>query len=129
MTRSSAIATTYEPQRAQLLLRQQIIAASPSLQSRAVQRRHSWEAAAVAGLSARFGDDPATRFGLRITVAAATAGLRVAIDEWLESDGRRTLTAVFADVWQHLVDGIEHRPPPPRPPRARRAVDRGMGET
>jgi AcrR family transcriptional regulator len=115
----SDIAATYEPQRAQLLMRKQVISATPSLQGRAVQRRQSWEAAAVEGLAARFGDDEATRVSLRVTVAAATAGLQVAIDEWLESDGRRTLTSVFAEVWQHLVDGVERRPPgtPARRPK------------
>ena len=107
----SEIAATYEPQRAQLLMRRQVIAASPSLEGRAVQRRHSWESAAVAGLAARFGDDDEMRLSLKVTVATALAGLRVAIDEWLESDGRRTLPAVFTEVWQHLVDGVERRPP------------------
>jgi AcrR family transcriptional regulator len=125
----SAIAATYEPQRAQLLIRKQVIAASPSLQSRALQRRHSWEAAAVDGLAARFGDDAAIRVSLRVTVAAATAGLHVALDEWLESDGRRTLTAVLAEVWQHLVDGVERRPGASPAQRTGRAVDHGRTES
>jgi AcrR family transcriptional regulator len=103
----ASVATTYESELPILLLRKQVIAATPSLQGRAVQRRHSWEAAVVDQLAERFGDDPATLLSLRVTVATTTAGLHVALDTWLESGGRLDLGVVLAEVWQHLIDGID----------------------
>jgi AcrR family transcriptional regulator len=97
-----ALVATYETELPTLLLRKRVIAASPALRTRAIERRHTWEAAVVEALRDRFGRDPGTTFELRVTVAAITAGMQVAIDAWLESDGVLDLGELVAHALDHL---------------------------
>jgi AcrR family transcriptional regulator len=98
-----ALVATYETELPTLLLRKRVIAATPALRTRAIERRHTWEAAVVDALRDRFGSDADTTFELRVTVAAITAGMNVAIDAWLESNGRLDLGALVAHAPDHLA--------------------------
>jgi len=43
-------------------------------------------------------------------VAATTAALRVAVEEWIEHDEAGDLTRIFDDVFQRLRDGLASNP-------------------
>ncbi|MET0143759.1 MAG: hypothetical protein ABW328_03105 [Ilumatobacteraceae bacterium] len=100
-----ALVSTSESELPTLLLRKRVIAATPSLHSRAVERRHMWEASVVEELRDRYGRDAGTTLALRVTVAAVTAAFHVALEIWIESDGRRDLAALVADAMDILADG------------------------
>jgi len=102
-----SIAPRYESELPLLLLQHRVIASTPSLQNRAIRRRHLWEAAVVEELSRRFGTDADVVLSLRVTVAATTAALHVALDTWVDSGGRNDLDALLARVWQQLIDGVD----------------------
>jgi AcrR family transcriptional regulator len=102
-----SIAPRYESELPLLLLQHRIIAATPSLQNRAIRRRHVWEAAVVEELSRRFGTEADVVLSLRVTVAATTAALHVALDTWVDSGGHRDLDGLLTRVWQQLIDGVD----------------------
>ena len=103
-----ALVATYETDLPTLLLRKRVIAATPALRTRAIERRHTWEATVVEALRDRFGRDADTTFELRVTVAAITAGCT-----WRSTRGS-SRTAV--------LDLGRARRPRPRPP-VRRTPD------
>jgi hypothetical protein len=115
-----ALVATYETELPTLLLRKRVIATTPALRTRAVERRHTWEATVVEALRDRYGRDVDTTFELRVTVAATTAAMNVAVDTWLESDGLLDLGVLVARALDRSPIGIDR--PASRTPGSRRST-------
>jgi AcrR family transcriptional regulator len=96
----------YQDELPTLLVRKQIIAATPSLQSRALERRRSWEQSVVDELRSRF-PQSYSALDLRVTVAAVIAALHAALDVWLETDGLTDLTDLIRRAFDHLSTGLD----------------------
>jgi AcrR family transcriptional regulator len=97
-----SVASDYESQRETILLRQRIISATPALLTRVTERQHSWESSVIEQLRRSGRGKRMHEHDLRITVAAATTALRVAMDIWIEGDAKADLSALFADTFDRL---------------------------
>jgi AcrR family transcriptional regulator len=86
-----ALAEEYEHDRATILLRSRIITDTPELRTRAVERQHGWESAAVEELRRSGRADGLSELDVRLLVAAATTALRVATELWIADDGHGDL--------------------------------------
>lgn len=102
-----AVASDYEDERARILLRHQVIASTPALWHRAVERHHQWELAIVeelrhTGLAAGLDD-----LELRLVVAASSTALRVAVETWTAAGGNDDLRALLTRAFDRLRAGLE----------------------
>jgi AcrR family transcriptional regulator len=98
------ISPGYEEELPKLLLRKRIIAATPTLRTRALDRKAVWEASVLDEL--RTGrTSVAKALQLKVAVATTVAALNAAIDTWLESDGAADLTRLAEQAFAHLNAG------------------------
>jgi AcrR family transcriptional regulator len=96
-----AIARGVEQERERSVAVHQIVAETPALRGRLVDSIASWEVSVVEALARRSPQVPV--FRLRVLVAASTAALRVATDEWIHRPrGRR-----YATILRHAFDELE----------------------
>ena len=102
-----ALAADYEHDRATLLLRSRIFAATPELRTRAVERQHGWESAAVEELRRSGRADGLSELDVRLLVAAATTALRVATALWLADEAHGDLGDLLTAALDRLRDGLE----------------------
>ena len=101
------LAEAYVAQRDTLRQRHRIVRGTESLRSRAAERQQRWESDLVEQLRTSSAAKKWRDLDLRLMVAATTAALRVAVEEWIEHDEARDLTRIFDDVFQRLRDGLE----------------------
>jgi hypothetical protein len=71
-----ALVDSYEDDLETLLLRKRVIAATPALRSRALERQLNWETATVDGLAERDHPGADGLLELRVTVSTTLAALR-----------------------------------------------------
>ncbi|MCU1361780.1 MAG: MftR C-terminal domain, partial [Ilumatobacteraceae bacterium] len=100
------LSASYTDDLARLLVRKQVIAATPSLRTRALERRSNWEDGIVDELRARFPDGYSS-LQLRVTVAAVSAALSAAVDVWLETGGLEPFTNFVRAAFDHVSTGLE----------------------
>ena len=100
------LADVYVEQRDRLRQRHRIVRDTPSLRSRAAERQQRWETDLVEQLRLSSAASKWRDLDLRLMVAATTAALRVAVEEWIDGDDARDLTRIFDDVFQRLRDGL-----------------------
>ena len=101
------LAQAYVDERDALRRRHRIVRETDSLRSRAAERQQRWEADLVEQLRQSPAASTWRDLDLRLMVAATTAALRVAVEEWIERDEARDLSRIFDDVFQRLRDGLE----------------------
>jgi len=104
------LATDYRHDRAALVARSKVVAASPQLQAYKAEHQYSWEAEVVDTLARRTvaGGRPVDREDLQLVTAVATAALRVSLDVWV-SDERGPDLAVLVDrAFARLAAGYDH---------------------
>jgi AcrR family transcriptional regulator len=80
----------------------QLIWRTPALYSRLHEKQASWRPRMVERLAAREGFRPASPLALRTRVAAALECLTVAIEAWLEDEGRSELDDLLAETFDAL---------------------------
>jgi AcrR family transcriptional regulator len=102
------VAADYEGRRDIVLLRQRIVADTPSLRSRVAERHHCWESAVTGELRRSGRAEGMSELRLRLSVAAATTALRVATELWSEAGGEGDLRALLASAFEDLRVGLEH---------------------
>jgi AcrR family transcriptional regulator len=103
----------YEDELPRLLLRKQVMASTPALRSRAVEKRDVWEANVIDELRTwKPGTQRERTLELKVTVATTIAALKAAIDTWLESDGKADLTALLDRAFAHLGTGLTPKDAP-----------------
>jgi AcrR family transcriptional regulator len=102
-----AIATDYEEHRDAVLLRYRIVMSTPSLESRMLERQHSWQRAVIEQLRSSGRARGAKDLDLRLTVAAATTALQVATDYWLDDECRSNLGDLLTTVIDRLATGLD----------------------
>jgi len=100
------LASAYVDERAALRQRHRIVRGTESLRSRAAERQQRWESDLVEQLRRSPAAKKWRDLDLRLMVAATTAALRVAVEEWIERDEASDLTRIFDDVFQRLRDGL-----------------------
>ena len=101
------LAEAYVDDRDALRKRHRIVRDTASLRSRAAERQQRWETELVEQLRHSSAASKWRDLDLRLMVAATTAALRVAVEEWIERDEARDLARIFDDVFQRLRDGLE----------------------
>ena len=99
-------AATYVEQRDTIRRRHDVVQSTPSLRTRAAERQQRWESDLVEQLRRSPGATGMRDLDLRLTVAASTAAVRVAVDAWIEVDDSGDLTAIIDDVFQQLRTGL-----------------------
>ena len=72
------------------------------------ERLHSWQSALIEQLRSSGRARDLTDLELRLVVAAATTALQVAIDVWIDGDGREDLTTLLTTALDRLRTGLEH---------------------
>ena len=99
----------YRDDRAALVARFQIVAASPHLQAYKAEHQHGWEAAVVDVLERRALAQHATvsRDELQLVTAVTTAALRVALDAWVADPSAPDLGVLLDDAFARLAAGFD----------------------
>lgn len=100
------LAAAYVDEREALGQRHRIVRDTASLRTRAAERQQRWETDLVEQLRELPAASKWRDLDLRLMVAATTAALRVAVEEWIDHDEARDLTRIFDDVFQRLRDGL-----------------------
>jgi AcrR family transcriptional regulator len=102
-----SLADAYEEEVERVALRNQVVAATPSLRIRGMEQQTDWEEAIVAALSAR-GESEAdwSPRHVRLVAGAGMVALRVAVDEWI-ADSRQSLAVLIGDVFDELALGLD----------------------
>ena len=103
------LAADYRDDRAALVARFQIVAASPHLQAYKAEHQHGWEAAVVDVLERRAlaQHAPVSREELQLVTAVATAALRVALDVWVADPSAPDLGVLLDDAFARLAAGFD----------------------
>jgi AcrR family transcriptional regulator len=102
-----AVADEYEHARDTILRRSRIVTATPELRTRAVERQHGWESAAVDELRRSGRADGLSELDLRLVVAATTTALRVATELWIADAAHGSLRDLAAAALDRLRTGLE----------------------
>lgn len=97
----------YQSELPTLMRRKQVMASSPALRTRSLERQHRWEEQVVNQLPRHGGSASRSDLEIRLTVAAAAAALRTATDLWLESNGQRDFAQLIIDAFDTLAAGLE----------------------
>ena len=101
-----AVAEEYEHDRASILLRSRIVAATPELRTRAVERQYGWEGAVVEELRRTGRADGLSELDLRLVVAGATTALRVATEVWIADEAHGPLRGLLVEALDRLRAGL-----------------------
>ena len=99
------VSTDYALERDLLRMRHQIITSTPSLSTRAAERRQGWEGEVIDELRTSGRADGMSDLELRLVVAATTTALQVAIETWVASDAP-DLDTILDDVFEQLRNGF-----------------------
>jgi len=104
-----ALAADYRDDRAALVTRSKIVAASPHLQAYKAEHQHGWETDVVEVLARRALVHPTsvTREELQLVTAVTTAALRVALDAWVADASAPDLGVLLDDAFARLAVGFD----------------------
>ena len=89
-----------------ILVRAQIIAGSPSLQSRDLLEHAKWEAAVEGAVAHRLGVDPDIDMTPALIAAAAGAALRAAYARWVAAGGKGDLRELITEALGLLQQAV-----------------------
>ncbi|HEU5083398.1 MAG TPA: TetR family transcriptional regulator [Acidimicrobiales bacterium] len=103
-----AVAEDYERERRLIVRRFRIMAETPSVAARSLQLQAGWEQDLAEVVTGR--DVPAPT--ARLLAAAAVAGMRAALEDWLGSGTRARLPDVVQAHFDHLGRGLDQPPSP-----------------
>lgn len=95
--------------RAEILARQRLIAATPALLARSLEQHQAWEAVLEDWLTERLGTTD--RLGNRLLPAVCVAAVRVAAEAWVASDGRDDVEGLVASALDRISHGLDLQPP------------------
>ncbi len=101
------VATEYELHRDEMVARRDLISSTPSLQARAIERYQGWEGELIGGLRRAGRVEGMSDLELRLTVAAATTALRVAVELWIDDPTAGDLSDVLTSALDHLRSGLD----------------------
>jgi len=103
------LADDYRGDRAALVARSAIVAASPHLQAYKAEHQHGWESDVVDVLSRRSlaVHAPVSREELQLITAVATAALRVALDAWVADATTTDLDVLLDHAFERLASGFD----------------------
>jgi AcrR family transcriptional regulator len=101
-----ALARRYEDDRDLVLARGRIMATTPCVAARNLERQAEWEERLAVLVGGALCLDPDLDVRPRLVAAAVIAGLRVATHQWLEQDGLGSLPATVADAFDLLGAGL-----------------------
>lgn len=94
--------------RAEILARQRLIAATPALLARSLEQHQAWEAVLEDWLAAHRG--MADRLGNRLLAAVCVAAVRVAVEAWVASDGHDDVEDLVATSLDRISHGLDLQP-------------------
>jgi hypothetical protein len=114
------MADRYEEDRERLLHRAKIMAATPSLRGRSLDRQRAGEQAVTDLVAEWLGVDPARDLRPGIVAATTLATLRVAVSSWLADGGKAHLPTLAAEALDLLDGGLQHCVIRAKPPRGKR---------
>lgn len=100
------VATDYAQERDLLRMRHQIVTSTPSLSTRAAERKQGWEAEVIEQLRTSGRARGMSDVDLRLVVAATTTALQVAIEAWVVSDADADLDPLLDAVFERLRTGL-----------------------
>lgn len=91
---------------AEVLDRLRLVASSPSVRARSLERQTAWEVAIRDVIAEHLGEEPATSLVGHVVGAATVAALRAAASVWLACDGARPVADVVAEAFDLLAGGL-----------------------
>ncbi len=100
------LAEEYEEDKEAVVLRHQIMSATPALRTRAAERQQGWEAAMVEQLRTGGQTNGMTELDVRLVVAAATTALRVAVTVWVTDTVDLDLEDIIDATFDRLRRGL-----------------------
>lgn len=103
-----AVAEDYERERELIVRRFRIMAETGSVAARSLQLQAGWEEQLAEVVAAR--DVSAST--ARLLAAAAVAGMRAAVQDWLRAGARARLPDVVQGHFDHLGRGLDQAPTP-----------------
>jgi AcrR family transcriptional regulator len=103
-----AAALDYREERARLVARTEIVAASPSLRAYRAEHQRGWEEAILGEISRRIGARGSASAGLelRLLTSVSIGALRAALDTWLEEPGAPDLLVLVDQAFAQLAEGF-----------------------
>ena len=101
-----ALAESYERGRRELTAIRRIAEAHPSVLARGLEHQATWEEAFAELLAERMAGGTSTDLRARVVAAAVMACIRVALDEWSETDTGRDLDELLGDAFDVLGEGL-----------------------
>lgn len=115
-----SMADSYEGDRERLLHRAKILAATPSLRGRGLDRQRAGEQAVTDLVAEWLGVDPTRDLRPAIVAATTLAALRVALNAWLADGGKAHLPTLAAEALDLLDGGLQRCVTRAKPPRRKR---------
>lgn len=99
------LATDLAKRRHTMQTRREIIRQSPTLRARELEQALVWEESLAEVIAQRIESTP-EQLAPRVMAAACVAGIRVAIDMWLESEEEPNLLYMTSEVLERLDKGL-----------------------
>ena len=100
------VADSYESDRQVMLAKVRIIASTPSVLARSLERQVAWESTVAELVADRLGVDAGTSLIARVVGASAIAAIRVAVRLWAEGSGAADLHELTAEALDLLAAGL-----------------------
>jgi AcrR family transcriptional regulator len=100
------LAEDYLVDKEAVVLRHQIMTTTPALRTRAAERQHGWEAAVIDQLRAGGQIEGMSDLDVRLTVAAATTAMRVAVTVWVNDTTDLDLDQIIDTTFDRLRRGL-----------------------
>ena len=97
----------YELQRLEMVMRRDLILSTPSLRAHAIERYQGWEGELIDGLRRSGRVETMDDLELRLTVAAATTALRVAVELWIDEPDAGNLQDLLTSALDRLRTGLD----------------------
>ncbi|HMK10464.1 MAG TPA: TetR family transcriptional regulator [Acidimicrobiales bacterium] len=101
-----ALARDYVEDKEAVVLRHQIMTATPALRTRATERQHGWEASVIERLRAGGQAAAMSDLDVRLVVAASMTALRVAITVWVADTSDVELEDIIDATFDRLHRGL-----------------------
>jgi AcrR family transcriptional regulator len=99
------LAADFQQRRSTMQTRKEIIEQSPDLRARELEQAHVWEQILAEVIAQRTMSKP-EQLAPRVIAAACVAGIRVAIDVWLDSEEDLDLLGMTSEVLERLDKGL-----------------------
>ncbi len=100
------VAEDYEEDKEAVVLRHQIMSATPALRTRAAERQQGWEAAVIDQLRLGGQIDGMSDLEVRLVAASATTALRVAVTVWVNDTSGLDLAHIVDTTFDRLRRGL-----------------------